>query len=208
MPLSPNIKLAIASVSLGQHPTHTMPQKFAAAAAAHFTGIELVYKDLVSFSESHSLSLVEGASRIKDIAAEHGLEIVSINPFKMFEGHLGVPLEERLGAVREWMRIARALGTRIIQIPSQMDPNSTGDEDIIISDLRAMADVRAEGGGNVISFAYEAVAFGVHNSLWEDSVRIVEKVDRDNFGICLDNFHVHAKLWGGRWEGSRRGRSG
>jgi sugar phosphate isomerase/epimerase len=128
MPLSPNIKLAIASVSLGQQPTHTIPLKFAAAAANNFTGIELVYKDLVSFSESHTLSLVEGASRIKDIAAEHGLEIVSINPFKMFEGHLGVPLEERLGAVREWVRIARALGTRIIQIPSQMDPNSTGDE--------------------------------------------------------------------------------
>jgi sugar phosphate isomerase/epimerase len=113
----------------------------------------------------------------------------------MFEGHLGVPLEERLGAVREWVRIARALGTRIIQIPSQMDPNSTGDEDIIISDLRAMADIGATSG-EVISFAFEAVAFGVHNSLWEDSLRIVEKVDRDNFGICLDNFHVHAKLWG------------
>jgi hypothetical protein len=53
MPLSPNIKLAIASVSLGQHPTHTIPLKFAAAAAANnFTGVELVYKDLVSFSES------------------------------------------------------------------------------------------------------------------------------------------------------------
>jgi hypothetical protein len=49
-------------VSLGQHPTRTIPLKFAAAAANNFTGVELVYKDLVSFSESQSLSLVEGAS--------------------------------------------------------------------------------------------------------------------------------------------------
>src|SRR6266536_1113909 len=195
MPLSPKIKLCVASVSLGQHPSHTIERKFQAAADNNFDGVEVVYKDLVAFSESRNVPLVAGASLIKDIAAKHNLEIVSINPLKMFEGHLGVPLEQRLDVVREWVDIAQALGTKIIQMPAQMDPNSTADEKVVVSELQALADIGATGGDE-ITFAYESVAFAVHNPLWEDSLRIAQKVDRPNFGVCLDNFHVHGRLWG------------
>jgi hypothetical protein len=39
-------KLAIASVSLGMHATHSLPEKILAASRNHFSGIEIVYSDL------------------------------------------------------------------------------------------------------------------------------------------------------------------
>lgn len=47
----------------------------------------------------------------------------------------------------------------------------------------------------VVSVAYEALLWGTHYSIWEDSVCVVEKVNRSNFVLCLDNFHVITKLW-------------
>lgn len=76
-----------------------------------------------------------------------------------------------------------------------MDLNLTGDGSVVVSDLRVITEIGSTGG-EVISFAYEGVAFAIHNPLWEDSLRIVQAVDRSNFGTCLDNFHVHARLWG------------
>lgn len=47
-----------------------------------------------------------------------------------------------------------------------------------------------------LKLAYEAVAWGSYVDTWQDSLRIVELVDRNNFGVCLDSFHVVARLWG------------
>ncbi|KIW18581.1 hypothetical protein PV08_02869 [Exophiala spinifera] len=195
MPLSPKIKLCVGTAALGQHPSHTLERKFGAAASNHFQGVEVVYKDLVFFAESHHVSLIQAAFLIKGIAHKNGIEILSLNPLKMFEGNLNTTLAQRLDVGREWVAIARALGTKLIRVPSQMDPNSTGDDRVLVHELRQLAEIGCIGG-EVVSFAYEAVAMGVHNSLWQDSLRIVQAVDRANFGICLDNFHIHARLWG------------
>jgi sugar phosphate isomerase/epimerase len=49
--------------------------------------------------------------------------------------------------------------------------------------------------GPPISFAYEALAWGLHAALLDDVVRIMKLVDRPNFGLCIDTYHVLARVW-------------
>lgn len=186
--------LAIASVSLGWHEAHTLERKLQAASRAGMKGIELVWSDLQRFAASHSLSTFDAAVEVKQICQREGLTILVLCPFENFEGMLDPPLEKRLEVAKHWIDIARAAGTSIIQIPSTYDQNSTGDEDVIVHELRALAELGAESGP-IISFAYEAIAWGVHVAYWEDSLRIAKLVDRPNFGVCLDTYHIFARLW-------------
>ncbi|KAH8894589.1 putative 4-hydroxyphenylpyruvate dioxygenase [Thozetella sp. PMI_491] len=189
-------KWAVATVSLGKHASHTLEHKIAAVRENGFHGIELVHAELLAHASQHDQSPVASAAQIKALCAKHSVEILSLNPLKNFEGNLESSLEDRLSAAREWVDLAVALGTRYVQMPSQFlaaGTRSTGDFDIIIPELQALADMAAESG---ISIAYEAVAFAAWNPLWQDSVRVVQAVDRPNFGLCLDSFHIHSRIWG------------
>lgn len=189
--------LAIASVSLGQHPSHSLPDKIAAAAANNFSAVEIVYADLAAYaaSQSPSLTLEDAARKIAKLCATQNIAILSLNPFKNFEGHHS-PLEDRLNTARHWIQIANLLEAKYVQVPSQFDrENSNGDEDVMISELQKLADLAAEIAPQV-GIAYEAVAWGCYVDIWQDSLRIVQRVDRPNFGLCLDSFHIAARLWG------------
>ncbi|KAJ4344888.1 uncharacterized protein N0V89_012633 [Didymosphaeria variabile] len=190
---SRDIKWAVASISLGKHPSHTLERKIQAAAANGFQGIELVYNELLQHAASHSQSPTESARQIGAFAADHSITILTINAFKNFEGNLQVPLSERLQHAQEWIDVALALGTRIIQVPSMFLPNSTSDSKLIVSELQALSDLASQHN---LTIAYEAVAFAQHNALWQDSLRITKAVNRPNFQICLDSYHVHARIWG------------
>lgn len=189
--------LAIASVSLGQHPSHTLPDKITAAAANGFSAVEIVYADLIAYaaSQSPSLTLEDAARRIAELCATKNVAILSLNPFKNFEGHHS-PLEDRLKTARHWIEIANLLKANYVQVPSQFDrDNSHGNEHVMVSELQKLADVAAEFTPQV-GIAYEAVAWGCYVDTWQDSLRIVQRVDRPNFGLCLDSFHIAARLWG------------
>ncbi|KAK7432014.1 hypothetical protein QQZ08_001304 [Neonectria magnoliae] len=186
-------KWAISTVSLGKHPSHTLERKLVAAAKEGFKGIELVYSDVLGHAKSNGLSPIESAELIKTLCGTMQLEVLSLGPLKNFEGNLTVPLSQRLEMASEWIRVASAAGTKIMQVPSQFLSESTGDDSAIIPELQALADLAAKSG---ITIAYEAVAFGRFNSLWQDSLRIVQAVDRPNFGLCLDSFHIHSRIWG------------
>lgn len=185
--------LAIATVSLGLHPSHTLPEKISAAASNGFSGIEIVYADLETYSDSQGVSMKAGAVSVKELCSTNNITILSLNPFKNFEGHSS-PLETRLTTAREWIELARILGAKYLQVPSQFDTaNSTGEEDVIVSELRALADAAQDQG---IAIAYEAVSWGTHINKWQQSRDIVLKVNKANFGICLDAFHIISKIWG------------
>ncbi|KAI9729560.1 MAG: hypothetical protein M1834_006756 [Cirrosporium novae-zelandiae] len=188
-------KLAVASLSLGLHPSHTLDAKIKAAAHNHFKAIEIVYSDLEAHSTAHSLNVVDGARQIADICAENGLEILSLCPFMDFEGY-NSPLSLRLNTAQHWMEVCRALGATYFQVPSQSDDNSIGDEHVIVEELRQLADLGAASDEPPVYIAYEALAWGKYINLWEESLHIVEAVNRPNFGVCLDIFHIAAKLWG------------
>ncbi|ETS79985.1 hypothetical protein PFICI_07514 [Pestalotiopsis fici W106-1] len=186
-------KWAVASVSLGKHSSHSLERKLQAAKDNHFSGIELVFNDLAAHASSHDHPLLESAKQIKELSQRLSLEILTLNPFKNFEGNRDTSLRERLTKAEEWFEVAVAVGTSIVQMPSQFLDGTTGDEAVIVPELQVLADAAAAHG---LKIAYEAVAFAQHNALWQDSLRIVQAVDRANFGLCLDSFHIHARIWG------------
>lgn len=194
-------KIAITTVSLGQHASHTLDQKILAAGQHGFAGLELVYSDLSAYAEANGQSIYAAAESIKELSAKNNVEIISFAPFENFEGST-TPLEKRLETAQHWIGIARKVGASYLQIPSHYKPDEeAGDEAQRISDLQNLADI-GSAEQPTVSIAYEALSWGTHYSTWEDSLYVVEKVDRSNFGLCLDNFHVITKLWASAFEKS------
>lgn len=70
-------KLAVSTISLGQHPSHAFDHKISAAAQAGYSGIELVFSDLEAYSCSNGLSKFEGAKKLKQICDELKLGILT-----------------------------------------------------------------------------------------------------------------------------------
>ena len=88
----------------------------------------------------------------------------------------------------------RTLGAEYLQVPSTYDKNVSGDHEVIISELRQLSDL-ARASKPAIKIAYENLAWSTHCTLWQDGLKIVLEVDRDNFGLCLDSFHFSTALW-------------
>lgn len=186
-------RLAIASVSLGQHKSHTLPAKIAAAAAAGIQGLEVTWPDLEEYARSSKLEMLDAASQICSICMRQGLQVVSLASFQNFEGQQ-TSLEGRLCKARQWLKVASRLGAIHLQIPSNYDGSASGDHEVIISDLRHLSDLAADYDP-VIKIAYENLAWGTHNYLWQHALEVVQAVNRSNFGLCLDSFHLCVSLW-------------
>lgn len=137
--------------------------------------------------------MLEAAERIKSVCDQVGMHVLSLAAFENFEGHNST-LENRLRTASHWIEIASQLGAAHLQVPSQYSHDSTGDEKVVITELRELADL-ASAKHPPISIAYEALSWGAHHSTLESSLHVVEKVDRPNFGLCLDTFHVVTKVW-------------
>lgn len=188
-----NHKLGISTISMGWHLSHTLEAKLTAASKHGFAGVEIFWMDLAAYAERHTISPIEAAPLVKDLCREVRLEVVCLSSFDNFEGSHR-PLSDRLTLAKEWIEIAHGLGTDMIQIPSNDDRSCNGEEDTIVSELRQLADV-GSAASPPIRFAYEALGWSTHVADWEESLRIVELVNRGNFGLCLDTYHILARLW-------------
>ncbi|KAJ5100173.1 4-hydroxyphenylpyruvate dioxygenase [Penicillium angulare] len=197
--------LAISTPSLGLHPSHTLPEKIEAAASASFSAIEVVYQELEDYalSQTPPMSVCDAAKNISQLCVSANISVLSLNPFKNFEGH-NSPLEERLDHALKWIEIAACLKAKYLQVPSQFDAeNSSGDWTRMVIELQALSDLAASYS---VGIAYEAVAWGTYIDTWEQSLQMVQAVNRENFGLCLDSFHVAARVWGDSTvEGGKRG---
>lgn len=130
------------------------------------------------------------------------MTIICLQPFSMFEGLLDRAESNRLISEKllKWFTLARALGTDMIQVPSNFlgpDPKTgeartTGDHGVIVRDLQRLADL---GAGAGFRFVYEALCFGDHVDTWEASWDVVRDVNRPNFGLCLDSFNIAGRVY-------------
>ncbi|KPI35638.1 3-dehydroshikimate dehydratase [Cyphellophora attinorum] len=188
-----NNQLAVATISLGWHECHTLESKLEAIKQSGIQGIELCDYDLTRYASHHRLDRKKAAELIGELCKDLKLTVVAYASFEKFEGQLK-PLNERLEKAQEWCDIAARLGMDMIQVSSNTDPEANGDEAVIVSDLRSLAEL-GQCHEPPIRFAYEALAFGVHVADWEESLRIVKLVDQKNFGLCLDTYHVLGRLW-------------
>ncbi|KAJ5168260.1 3-dehydroshikimate dehydratase [Penicillium canariense] len=186
-------KLAIGSLSLGQHPSHSLDHKIHVAAQHGYAGIEIVFSDLERYSQSNKLSVLAGAQAIKAICDERDLAILSLAPFENYEGDRS-PLVDRLQKAMRWIEVARMLHAPYLQVPAHYGTDAVGDESVIISELRQLSSL-GSAKQPLVSIAYEPMSWSTHHSTWESSLELVHAVDRPNFGLCLDTFHLITKVW-------------
>jgi 4-hydroxyphenylpyruvate dioxygenase len=200
-------KPAISSMSLGRAWLHELPGKLDQAAANNLTGIEVFFEDLEYLARSQSSlpkdanlspeAQLQAADAIKKLCDERGLEVIGLQPFMHYEGLLDrAEHTARIEKMKLWFKLAKILGTDIIQIPANFLGNeeTTGDLEVVVRDLQQAADMGLQESP-VIKFAYENLCWSTHFDTWEQGWNIVERVDRPNFGLCLDTFNIAGRVY-------------
>lgn len=198
------IPISYASCSLGP-PSAPPPllDRLDAISAANFVAIELSFPDILAYGETvlgHSPDpdnydeLVKVAEAIKNECAQRKLGIMMLQPFANFEGwKLGSHgRKDAWERARGWMRIMQAAGTDMLQVGSTDTPLESLDLDRVVPDLRELCDMLQPHGFKV---AYENWCWSSHAPDWKDVWRIVNEVDRDNIGLCLDTFQIAGGEW-------------
>ncbi|KAK5173439.1 uncharacterized protein LTR77_002120 [Saxophila tyrrhenica] len=209
------LPLSYASCSIGCKPEHTLPARLSAISAAGFTGLELSMPDLVAFANQHLRTdqqspdikaevtnhdfddLCAVAKVVKTMCDAQGLEIMLMQPFANFEGWPeGSP--ERKDAFERadgWLRIMESCGCKTLQVGSTDTPAEKigTDRERFVGDLRQIADMAGKKGMRI---AYENWCWSTHAPDWADVWDICRRVDRENFGLCLDTFQSAGGEWG------------
>lgn len=196
---------------------HSLTHKLNMARKYGYQGIELFYEDLCEEAAKHfepaspspppggdthdagpsMIAQLAAARHIRAMCADRHLTIICLQPLAHYEGLLD--REAHAGQIEKlhfWIRLAHELGTDMIQVPSSFLPADqvSDDMDLIVSDLQELADIGA-ASSPPLRFVYEALCWGTRANLWETSWEIVRRVDRDNFGLCLDSFNIAGRIY-------------
>lgn len=190
---------------------HSLIHKLDMVQKYGYQGIELFYADFLDHAaqfEKTSPTIssdntpsrtaqLEAARDVRQLCAVRGITIICLQPFAHYEGLLDRSVhEEHIEKLDLWIDLAHELGTDIIQVPSSFLPASqvSDDMDLMVSDLQKIADIGA-AANPPIRYVYEALCWGTRVNLWEQSWEIVKRVDRPNFGLCLDSFNIAGRIY-------------
>jgi 4-hydroxyphenylpyruvate dioxygenase len=169
------MKTAIATVCL----SGGLDEKLLAIANAGFKGVEIFENDLLSFNGT--------PKDVRRVAGDLGLEIVTFQPFRDFEG---MPADKR---DREFVRAERKfdlmqeLGCDLLMVCSNVSPESSGGIDRAAEDFHALGERAAKRGLRV---GFEALAWGRHINDYRDAWEVVRRANHPSVGLVLDSFHI------------------
>ncbi|MFI8607086.1 3-dehydroshikimate dehydratase QuiC [Pseudomonas sp. NPDC077649] len=166
---------SIATVSL----SGTLPEKLEAIAAAGFDGVEIFENDLLYYDGS--------PSEIRKRCADLGLAITLFQPFRDFEGCRRDRLARNLDRAERKFDLMQELGTDLVLVCSNVAADSLGDEDILVDDLRLLAE---RAGARGLRIGYEALAWGRHVNTYQQVWKLVRQADHPALGVILDSFHT------------------
>lgn len=186
-------------MSLGRcYAGHSLEHKLSMAVKHGLEGIELFYEDLADLAHPNTPdNLLAAAHYVRSLCTSLNLSIICLQPFMHYEGLLDRHHHnQRISEMKLWIRLAKVLNTDIIQVPSSFLPTSqiSSDINVIVSDLREVADLGIQEDPP-IRFVYESLCWGTYVDKWEQCWDIVQKVDRTNFGICLDTFNILGRIY-------------
>lgn len=199
-------QLGITSMSLGRATAgHSLTHKLNMAQKYGYKGIELFFEDFYEEATARfgngaapsKEAQLEAARYVRGLCAERDLFIICLQPFAHYEGLVDRKAhEEQIEKLYFWIELAHELGTDMIQVPSSFLPADQVSEDmsLIVSDLQKIADIGA-AASPPIRYVYESLCWGTRSDLWETSWEIVKKIDRDNFGLCLDSFNIAGRIY-------------
>lgn len=187
-------------MSLGRAAVHELPEKLSQAARAGFKGVEIFYEDLEYVASAHGAitlgSLYEAAQETRRLCDANNLKIISLQPFMFYEGLTNrEEHKEKIETLKIWLQLAKLLGTDLILIPSNFaTENVSGDMNLIVQDMTEVAELGLRENPP-IRFVYEGLAWGTYIDTWERAWEVVQRVDRPNFGACLDTFNIVGRVW-------------
>jgi 4-hydroxyphenylpyruvate dioxygenase len=172
------MKTSIATVSL----SGTLDEKLEAIAAAKFDAVEIFENDLTTFNGT--------PSDVRRACKELGLDIVTLQPFRDFEGMPPGQRERAFARAERKFDVMQELGTDLLMICSNVSPDALGGIDRAAADLRELGERAAKRG---LRIAFEALAWGRHINDYRDSWEAVRRADHPAVGLVLDSFHVLAR---------------
>ncbi|KAK3320161.1 putative dehydroshikimate dehydratase [Cercophora scortea] len=198
-------KLAISSMSLGRcYAGHSLAHKLDAAQQYGYQGLELFHEDLADIAAllypddpTSGAAQLAAASHIRQMCRVRGMEIVCLQPFMHYDGLVDRNEHDRhIEKLYLWIEMARELETDLIQVPANFLPAAhvTEDLSLIIADLREIADIGL-AQSPPIRFAYESLCWSTRVDTWELCWEICQRVDRPNFGLCLDTFNIAGRIY-------------
>ena len=172
------MKTSIATVSL----SGTLGEKLEAIAAAQFDAVEIFENDLVTYSGP--------PADVRKACGELGLDIVTLQPFRDFEGMPAAQRERAFARAERKFDVMQELGTDLLMICSNVSPESLGGIDRAAADLRELGERAAKRG---LRIAFEALAWGRHINDYRDAWEAVRRADHPAVGLVLDSFHILAR---------------
>lgn len=172
------MKTSIATVSL----SGTLGEKLEAIAAARFDAVEIFENDLVTFNGT--------PADVRDACRQLGLDIVTLQPFRDFEGTPADKRERVFARAERKFDVMQELGCDLLMICSNVAPDSLGGIDRAAADLHELGERAARRGMRI---AFEALAWGRHISDYRDAWEAVRRADHPAVGLVLDSFHVLAR---------------
>jgi 4-hydroxyphenylpyruvate dioxygenase len=172
------MKLSIATVCL----RGGLAEKLEAIAAAGFKGVEIFENDLLSS---------DGAPRdVRRMVGDLGMEIVTFQPFRDFEGMAGDKRTRAFARAERKFDLMAELGCDLLLVCSNISPESVGGIDRAAADLNELG-VRA--GKRGLRIGFEALAWGRHINDYRDAWEAVRRADHAAVGLVLDSFHTLAR---------------
>src|SRR3990170_113486 len=169
---------SIATVSL----SGSLGEKLEAIAAAKFDAVEIFENDLVTFNGT--------PSDVRRAAEDLGLDIVTLQPFRDFEGMLDVQRARVFARAERKFDVMQELGCDLLMICSNVAPDCIGGIDRAAADLRELGEKAAQRG---LRIAFEALAWGRHINDYRDAWEAVRRANHPAVGLVLDTFHILAR---------------
>ncbi len=169
------MKTAIATVCL----SGGLDEKLLAIANAGFTGVEIFENDLLSFNGT--------PTDVRRVAGDLGLEIVTFQPFRDFEGMPNEKRDRTFTRAERKFDLMQELGCDLLMVCSNVAPDSIGGIDRAAEDFNALGERAAKRGMRV---GFEALAWARHINDYRDAWEVVRRADHRSVGLVLDSFHI------------------
>ncbi|MBV8191752.1 MAG: sugar phosphate isomerase/epimerase and 4-hydroxyphenylpyruvate domain-containing protein, partial [Alphaproteobacteria bacterium] len=157
-------------------------EKLEAIANAKFDAVEIFENDLVTYNGT--------PADVRKACAELGLGIVTLQPFRDFEGMPLGPRERVFARAERKFDTLQELGCDLLMICSNVSPDSLGGIDRAAADLSELGERAARRG---LRIAFEALAWGRHINDYRDAWEAVRRADHPAVGLVLDSFHILAR---------------
>ncbi|TKI03007.1 sugar phosphate isomerase/epimerase family protein [Martelella alba] len=125
------------------------------------------------------------------LLSENSIEVSCINALRHIGRYQAAERQAMLQEARKICQVARSLHCPVVQLLALEEINSLDEEKrnkILVDNITEIADI---GKHYNVKFQIEVVAFTPFNSL-SQALDIIQRVGRDNVGVVIDFWHLHA----------------